>query len=301
MNFNQLRYIIAVDKHRNFARAAEDCDIAQSTLSREIQRLEKQHDVVIFDRSRRPVVPTMKGVDLIAQAKILIEESEKFKNIAEKKDNRPFGDFRLGITPSLAPYILPLFAQKLSEAYPELNLKILEVGQKEMVDLFESDSLDGAISISPFLKSGFYEDPLFEEKFVLYICANHKLAAQPMVKWSDIPEDELILQEDIRTFFLNKDTDNGNFPIPITKLKNVTYENGSLETIRKIIDRNGGMTLLPDLACLYMGKRRLEMIRPIESPTLSRTIIFITPRGFEKKRIVKVIKQEILANLPKDS
>lgn len=298
MNFNQLRYIIAVDKHRNFARAAEDCEIAQSTLSREIQRLEQEFDVLIFDRSRHPVVPTMKGIDLIGQAKIIVEEHDLFVKIAGKKDNRPFGTFHLGVLSGLAPYLLPLFTQKLSQKYPELNLKISEISQRKMINLFESDDLDGAISISPFLKKGFYEDPLFEEKFVLYISPTHKLAAQTVVKWNDIPVDELILQEDIRSFFLDEEFPDDNLPIPVTKLKNLTFENGSLETIRKIIDRNGGMTLLPDLACLYMGNRRLEMVRPIESPSLSRTIIFVTPRGFEKKRIVKVIKQEIVDSLP---
>lgn len=298
MNFNQLRYIIAVDKFRNFARAAEDCEIAQSTLSREIQRLEQEFDVLIFDRSRHPVVPTMKGIDLIGQAKIIVEEHDLFVKIAGKKDNRPFGTFHLGVLSGLAPYLLPLFTQKLSQKYPELNLKISEISQRKMINLFESDDLDGAISISPFLKKGFYEDPLFEEKFVLYISPTHKLAAQTVVKWNDIPVDELILQEDIRSFFLDEEFPDDNLPIPVTKLKNLTFENGSLETIRKIIDRNGGMTLLPDLACLYMGNRRLEMVRPIESPSLSRTIIFVTPRGFEKKRIVKVIKQEIVDSLP---
>lgn len=298
MNFNQLRYIIAVDKFRNFARAAEDCEIAQSTLSREIQRLEQEFDVLIFDRSRHPVVPTMKGIDLIGQAKVIVEEHDLFVKIAGKKDNRPFGTFHLGVLSGLAPYLLPLFTQKLSQKYPELNLKISEISQRKMIELFESDDLDGAISISPFLKKGFYEDPLFEEKFVLYISPTHKLAAQTVVKWNDIPVDELILQEDIRSFFLDEEFPDDNLPIPVTKLKNLTFENGSLETIRKIIDRNGGMTLLPDLACLYMGNRRLEMVRPIESPSLSRTIIFVTPRGFEKKRIVKVIKQEIVDSLP---
>lgn len=299
MNFNQLKYIIAVDKHRNFARAAEECEIAQSTLSREIQRLEKEFDVMIFDRSRHPVVPTMKGIDLINRAKAIIEEHDLFVEVAGKRDNRPSGVFRLGVLSGLAPYILPLFTRKLSQKYPELKLSISEISQWKMVDLFESDDLDGAISISPFSKSGFYEEPLFEEKFVLYISPSHQLASQAVVKWKDIPEDELILQEDIRSFFLDEEFPDDNLPIPVTKLKNVTFENGSLETIRKIIDRDGGMTLLPDLACLYMGNRRLEMVRPIESPSLSRTIIFVTPRGFEKKRIVKVIKQEIVDNLPK--
>lgn len=299
MNFSQLEYIVAVDKHRNFARAADECGVAQSTLSKQIQELEKEFKVMIFDRSRHPVVPTMKGVDLLHQARRILEEQELFKNIAEEKNNRPSGEFRLAIIPGLAPYLIPLFTQSLSQKYPELNLIISEKGQNEIIELFENESLDGAITISPFMKAGFYEDPLFEEKFVLYISPKHPLSASAVVKWNDIPSRELILQEDIRQFLLNKDTSQNTLPLPIRQLKNIAFENGSLETIRKIIELNGGMTLLPHLACLYMGERRLKMVREITSPTLSRTIIFVTPRGFEKNRITKVIKKEIIASLPK--
>lgn len=301
MNFNQLKYIVSVDKHRNFARAADECGIAQSTLSREIQRLEKEFQIMIFDRSKHPVVPTMKGIDLISQAKNILREQDQFINIAIKKDNRPYGDYRLGIIPGLAPYLLPLFLQQLSQKYPQLNLKIFEIGPKEMEAYFENESLDGALTISPFLKKGFYEDALFEERFVLYLSPKHPLFELPVVKWSDIPLDELILQENIKEFLLNKNSLKDNLPVPIKKLRNVDFENGSLETIRKMIDRNGGLTLLPCLACLYMGERRLKMVREIESPPLTRTVIFVTPRGFEKNRNTKVIKKEIIDSIPKNS
>ncbi len=298
MNFNQLKYIISVDKQRNFARAADECDIAQSTLSREIQRLEKEFHIMIFDRSKHPVVPTIKGIDLILRAKNIIKEHDEVIKIGIKKNNTPSGDFRLGIIPGLAPYLLPLFTQQLSQKYPQLNLKIFELGAKEMESYFEDEKLDGALTISPFIKKGFYEEPLFDERFVLYLNAKHKLAELAVVKWEDIPADELILQEDIKEFLLKEDSFQSN--LPVKKLKNLAFENGSLETIRKIIDRNGGLTLLPHLATLYMGERRLKMVREIVSPVLTRTIIFVTPRGFEKNRITKAIKKEIIASIPKE-
>lgn len=299
MNFNQLEYIVSVDRHRNFAKAADECDIAQSTLSREIQRLEKEFKIMIFDRSRHPVVPTLKGIDLINQAKKILEEQEHFISIASQKNNKPSGEFRLGIIPGLAPYLLPLFTQHLSQKYPDLNLKIFEIGPKEMEEFFKNDRLDGALTIAPFFKKGFYEEPLFEERFVLYINSKHKLSEQNIINLHDIPFDELILQEDIKEFLLNKDSLQQKLPIPTKKLKNIAFENGSLETIRKIIERNGGLTLLPHLATLYMGERRIKMVREIE-PTLSRTIIFVTPRGFEKNRITKVIRKEIIASVQKE-
>lgn len=298
MNFNQLKYIVAVDHHRNFARAADECEIAQSTLSKEIQRLEKEFKIIIFDRSRHPVVPTMKGIDLIKQAKKIIENEKQFIEIARQMTNSPAGNFRLGILPLLAPYLLPLFIRKLAEKYPELSVEILELTPKEMVSQFEQNELDGAIAIEPFIKSGFYEEALFEEDFVLYISPQHPLAKQSEVNWKDIDLSELILHEDFKNYLLDLE-EIKNRASPITNnLSNINYHSGSLETIRKIIDRNGGLTLLPRLACLYMGERRIKMVRPIVHPRLCRKIIFVMPRGFEKNRIIKAIKKEIICTIP---
>ena len=300
MNFHQLKYIVSVDKHRNFSRAAEECEIAQSTLSREIQRLEQEFDIMIFDRTRNPVTPTMKGIDLIEQAKKILKEEERFVSIAEKKNNRPSGTFRLGVLASLAPYLIPLFTERITKEYPELNLDIFEMGTAKMISDFETDALDGAVSIKPFPKEGFYETSLFEEEFVLYVGRNHKLSELSSVEWTDIPLEELILPEDMKTYFLEKKP--LLFPSHLSNknLKNISFQNGSPETIRKIIDRNGGLTLIPQLACLYMGERRLEMVRSIKDPVLSRTISFVAPRGFQKTRLSKVILSEIIKSIPKD-
>lgn len=300
MNFQQLKYIVAIDRHRNFSRAAEDCGVAQSTLSKEVQRLEKEFGIMIFDRSRQPVTPTMKGVDLIEQAKVILEGQRHFIEIAEQMTNRPAGTFRLGILPTLAPYLLPLFIRSLSQKYPELHVEILELNSHEMVALFEKEELDGAIAISPFIKEGYYASSLFKEEFVLYISLQHPLSKQEEVSWADIPLDELLLHEAFKSYLFTSEDLKNSTGLTAKHLSNVDYQSGSLETMRKIIDRSGGMTLLPRLACLYMGERRLKMVRPIVNPVLSRMIIFVTPRGFEKTRITKVIKREILAGLPED-
>ncbi|WP_026450199.1 LysR family transcriptional regulator [Aequorivita capsosiphonis] len=297
MNFHQLKYIVSVDSNRNFSRAAEECEVAQSTLSREIQRLEQEFDIIIFDRTRHPVAPTMKGIDLIEQAKKILQEEERFISLAEKRENRPSGSFKLGILTSLAPYLIPLFIDKITQKYPELNLEIFEMGTAEMLENFERDTLDGAISIAPFQKEGFYETSLFEEEFVLYVGRNHVLSESSSVQWADIPQSELTLPQGMKSYFLEQKPD---LLQPDVTAKTISYQNASLETIRKIIDRNGGLTLIPQLACLYMGNRRLEMVRSIKDPVLSRTINFIAPRGFQKTRLSKVILSEIIKSIPKN-
>lgn len=300
MNFNQLKYIIAVDHQRNFSRAAEECGIAQSTLSKEVQRLEQEFDIMIFDRSRQPVTPTLKGKDILKQAQNILDEKDRFIAIALQKQNQPIGNFRLGILPTLAPYLLPLFIRPLAEKYPELHVEILELTSQEMISQFEDNELDGAIAITPFIKDGFYESHLFEEDFVLYISPDHPLAKQKQVSWADIPLNELLLHEAFQGYLLSSDEIKKHTGLTSKNLHNFNYQSGSLETIRKIIDRSGGLTLLPHLASTYMGERRLKMVRPIVNPTLKRTVAFITPRGFEKTRITKVLKREILAGLPEE-
>lgn len=256
---------------------------------------------MIFDRTKHPVVPTMKGADLIEQAKKILREQEHFIEIAEKRKNEPVGDLRLAILPGLAPYLLPLFTAEVAGKYPRLNLKIFEINQKEMGEAFRNEELDAALTFAPFYKKGFYEDPIFEEEFVLYLNEKHPLSKQSVLKWEDIPFDELILQEDIRPFLLNEKAQQTGLPVPAHRIHHIAFENGSLETIRKVIDVTGGVTLLPRLSTLYMGARRLRMVRKIESPSLTRTIIMVTPRGFEKNRIIKAVKQEILNGLPKSN
>lgn len=296
MNLNQLKYIIAVDRYRNFSRAAEYADVAQSTLSKEIQRLEKEFDILIFDRTRQPVVPTLKGMDLIQQAKIILEEEAHFRTIARKKGNQPKGDFNLGVLSSLAPYFLPLFSQKINAQFPDLNLNIFEKTPQEMLIGFDEGKLDGAISITPFIKAGYYEKTLFEEEFVLYLPTDHPLAAFSVVPWGKVPQHELTFPKEMESYFKNQKPE----LLPDLLDKHPHFQYSSLETIRKMIDRNGGLTLIPKLACLYMGKRRLEMVRHIDSPTLSRGISFVTPRGFEKKRITKAILPEIVKSIPSE-
>ena len=300
MNFHQLKYIVSVDRYRNFSKAAEECEIAQSTLSREIQRLEQEFDVVIFDRTRHPVAPTMKGIDLIQQAKIILVGQDDFIATAKKKDNRPQGKFQLGILTGLAPYLIPLFSESIVAKYPELDLNIFEMRTSEMLENFERGTLDGAISIAPFQKEGFYETPLFEEEFVLYVGRNHKLSHLSSVNWADIPLSELILPEDMKSYLLGQKPNLLHPKVTEKNLQTISYQNTSLETIRKIIDRNGGLTLIPQLACLYMGDRRLEMVCAIKAPVLSRTINFVAPRGFQKTRLSKVILSEIIKSIPKD-
>lgn len=297
MNFNQLRYILAIDKFRSFSKAAEFCHIAQSTLSKEVQKLEKQYDIVLFDRSRLPVVPTIKGEELLNQARKILDDQEVFENIAKQKENTLLeGTFRLGVHHGLAPYILPLFLPSFAKKNPRLTIVVSESDQKQMDEQLYTGELDGCIVIHPFFKDGYYETRIFEEAFVLYVDENNPLRNYSAIAPEDVPFDQLLIHEDIRNELLDGRWGSG---LGMEKRNNIVYQSGSLETIRKVIDLHGGITLLPEISCIYMGERRKKLTIPLLSNSFKRTISFIAPRGFHKNRIIKSLVSEIRTQVGK--
>lgn len=296
MNFHQLRYILAVNEFRNFARAASHCRVAQSTLSKEIMKLEREFDVVIFDRTRRPVVPTMKGLELLDEAKILLDAQKRFIEIANQRKNDLKGEFRMGIHQGLAPYLLPLFLAGFVRRYPQLLVEVKEMNIKQLEAHLRRESIDLGITISPFEAEGFYEHPLFEEPFLAYIHKDHPLMDQEEITFEDICGDDLLLTRDISDNLLNRDRFSEEF-YKEDRLPNLNYQSGSLETMRKIVELDGGVTLLPELAVRFMGDRRRKMIRVLQDPP-TRTVSMVMPRGFEKKRILKALKENIMAHIP---
>ena len=168
MNFRQLEYIIAVDRYRNFKRAAIACDVAQSTLSKEIQRIEKEFDIIIFDRSRQPVVPTLKGLDIILKAKEIRFQQREFIQMALLNENEISGQINLAITEILAPYITPILIKAISKKYPKLEIKILELSDRRIEDYLINDQVDAAVIINPSLTHGDEEQKLYKEELCIY-------------------------------------------------------------------------------------------------------------------------------------
>lgn len=297
MNFNQLKYIIAIDKYKNFTRAAESCNIAQSTLSKEIQRLEQELNVIIFDRSRVPVVPTDKGEDLLKLAHEILHKANQFTLTARQKDDIPEGSFNLGVLSCLAPYILPFFIENITKKYPGIYLNIIELSSSEMEKMLSNNELDGAIVISPFVKTGYYESLLFEEEFVLYTGPNHTIHNKDNVYLSDIPISDFKLHKDLHHLFVPAGT-KYSLPYSYHTDDKVKFHNGSLETIRKIIDINGGVTILPGLIKHFLPEFKLCRIKKVNNETMKQKISFISPRFFQKENIIKVLRSEITKSLP---
>ncbi|MEM6763537.1 MAG: LysR family transcriptional regulator [Bacteroidota bacterium] len=292
MNFRQLEYIIAVDKHRNFNRAAIECNVAQSTLSMEIQRLERKFDIIIFDRSRTPVVPTLKGKDLIQKAKEIRVQQRLFEQIALERENEVSGMLHLAIAEIIAPYIAPIFIKSISKKYPKLDIKIYELSDRRIEDFLFNEEIDAALMIAPSLTHGYYEQKLYEEELCLY--ATTKLSDDTRsLPISSIDFNSVMLHEDMRDILVRQVDSLGSKSSELLEKRTIKYVKGNLETLRNIINLNGGSMLLPKISLGFLSQENLEKVYFIQEKKLKLPVSLVTSRGFEKKRIIKRLTQDI--------
>ena len=292
MNFRQLEYIIAVDRYRNFKRAAIACDVAQSTLSKEIQRIEKEFDIIIFDRSRQPVVPTLKGLDIILKAKEIRFQQKEFIQMALLNENEISGKINLAITEILAPYITPILIKAISKKYPKLEIKILELSDRRIEDYLINDQVDAAVIINPSLTHGYYEQKLYKEELCIY-STELKNEVQNMISLSDINFHKILLHEDLRDLLIQQIKELETQSSETLKKINFKYLKGNLETLKNIIDVNGGTMFLPKIAKIYLSKNHKKNIFTFKENTLELDVKLVSTRGFEKKRIIKQLVNEL--------
>lgn len=292
MNLQQLEYIIAVDAHRHFAKAAEQCHVTQPTLSMMIQKLEEELGLKIFDRSRQPVLPTQAGEALIAQARVILREAGRFAEMAKEQESSLHGELRVGIIPTLSPYLLPLFLQAFVEHYPGIRLKISERTTSALIEALRKGMLDAAILVTPLNDPTLREEPLFYEPFVVYSSSTYP---KEYLLPEDIDPNQLWLLEEghcFRSQILNICELRRNHRL------SVEYEAGSLETLKQLVDAQNGITILPQLATLYLSENQLSKVKHFADPEPVREVSMVTHRHLVKVRLVAALKEEILAHLP---
>lgn len=292
MNLQQLEYIVAVDKHRHFLRAADACFITQATLSMMIKKLEEELEVIIFDRSKQPVVPTDIGKKIIAQAQVVLRETGLLKELAKTIKNEVQGQLRIGIIPTLAPYLLPLFLYDLLRKYPQVKIRISELNTNQIIEQLSNDSIDVGILATPIAAEGMKEYPLFYEKLVAFVSGDEETLNKKYILPEDIDVNRLWLLEEghcLRSQMMNLcELRNKN-----TDLGNLEYEAGSIESLLKIVEINKGITVIPELAINNFDEKRKSQIREFMAPVPVREISLVTYRHFIKTKLLEVLKQEI--------
>jgi LysR family hydrogen peroxide-inducible transcriptional activator len=297
MTITQLDYIIAVDTFRHFARAAEHCFVTQPTLSMQIQKLEDDLGSKIFDRSKQPVIPTEIGEEIIAQARIVIHEAKVIYQLIKDKQGLLEGELRIGIIPTLAPYLLPLFLQPFLAKYPDIRIRVKEMTTDVIIEKLKTGKIDAGLLVTPLQDNSIIEYPLFYEELVAYVSKSNKAYKKTYMLPADIDLKELWLLEEGHCF--------RSQIVNLCELKkqnkeqsHFEYEAGSIETLRKMVELNNGVTILPEMATLDFSVKQLNMVRHFKSPAPVREVSLVTHRSFLKKKLVDVLKEEVLLTLP---
>ncbi|GJM29263.1 MAG: transcriptional regulator [Cyclobacteriaceae bacterium] len=298
ITITQLEYVVSVNKYRNFAKAAARCYITQPTLSMQIKKLEQQLGILIFDRSRKPVKPTKLGEKVIAQAIKSLESLSKIQEIIQDSKGEIAGGLRIGVIPTLAPYLLPRFVTKLVKKYPKTQLIIEELLSDQILDRLDNDHLDIGIMVPP-VSSMFKSIPLFREEFMLYFSSNHKLKSKKEIAVKDLDTNDMWLLKEGHCFRDQVELICGK-ELEQQTTRSIQFESGSLETLKNIIDHKVGFTLLPQLATVGWSVKEKQRLRRFTGEKPVREVCLVLHRGFLKEGLIKVLTEEIIASLPRE-
>ncbi len=295
MTLVQLEYIVALDALKHFAKAAAQCHITQPSLSMQVQKLEEELGVQIFIRSN-PVTTTETGQIVIEQAKKILSEARNMQQLVHQEKNIVAGTLKIGIIPTLAPYLLPQFIQAFIKQYPQVHISIHEFTTEHIIRQLKNGTLDAGILATPLNTAELKETFLFNEEFVAYISRKDKLFIKKYLLPGDIDVHRMWLLEEghcLRSQVMNLCALQKDSSIE----KHFDYAAGSIETLKRFVDKNGGITLLPELATYDMSKTQKNMLRYFKSPAPVREISLVTIKTFSKTRLINILKQTILDNL----
>jgi len=291
MTITQLQYVLAVAEHKNFTLAAEKCFVTQPTLSMQIQKIEEELNILIFDRSKKPIQLTAIGQKIVEQAKNIVNEAGKIKDIVEYQKGFIGGEFRLGIIPTIMPTLLPMFLNNFIKKYPKIKLIIEELNTDEIILRLKNGHLDAAIAATPLEDEKIKEIVLYYEPFVAYIPANYAISHKNEIEVSDLNLDDILLLQDGHCFrdgILNlcKNQD-------ITTRNSFQLESGSFETLIKLADEGLGTTLLPYLHTLDLKEKDKLKLRHFKEPKPAREVSLIYPKSELKIHIIDALRNTI--------
>ena len=293
----QLEYIVAVDTYKHFSIAAEKCFVTQPTLSMQVKKMEEELGVVLFDRTKQPVMTTDIGIRVIKQARIILHESAKIKDIVQNHFNTVSGELKIGIIPSLAPYLLPLFIGSLANNYPGLEIQVKELITDEVVEELKKGLIDVGIIVTPLKEEGIIEKPLFYEGIKIYTNSQHSFIKHMEIDLNEIEAPDIWLLSQGHCF-RHQVVNLCSYQTEGLQKLPFKYESESIETIKKIVDREGGLTLLPELSLDDLSETRKRQVKNFKGINPLREVSLVYVRNYAKKQILKVLEEEIKISVP---
>jgi LysR family transcriptional regulator, hydrogen peroxide-inducible genes activator len=294
MNFQQLKYVLAVDQLRHFGKAADSCFVTQPTLSMMIQNFEAELEIKIFDRSKQPVVPTPVGELIIEQARKVLLEQERLFDLVRQQKSSLSGNLRVGIIPTLAPYLVHRFINSFLEKYPNIQLSVSEYVTSSIVKRLKKNQLDVGILVSPLGDTAIQETPLFYEPLLVYSSHTYK---KHFLLPEDLEPEELLLLEEghcLRSQIMNL------CELQRRSDSRLNYQSGSLEALMRLVSTGHGITILPAMAVETLSAEQKEQVFPFKSPAPVREVSLATHRNFLKSDLIAALKSEILERIPQE-
>jgi LysR family hydrogen peroxide-inducible transcriptional activator len=262
----------------------------------QIQKLEEDLGVTIFDRTKQPVIPTEIGTSIIAQARVVLRESGIIRHMISEQKDTMTGEIRIGIIPTIAPYLLPPLFKNIREKYPQVTLVVREIITEEIVQELKNNRLDCGIVVTPLKDASIKEDILFYEELFIYVSKNNALYNKKYVLPTEIDPNQLWLLEEghcFRSQILNL--------CELQKYSSLhfRYETGNIETLKRMVDKSDGITILPELAVMEFTKPQLKMVKRVKDPSPAREVSLVTHRDHLKTKLIKLLKEEVLSIVPK--
>ena len=301
MTLTQLSYVLALAQHRHFGMAAEASFVTQPTLSMQIQKLEEELGVEIFDRSQQPIQVTETGRLIVEQARIAVAEAQKISDLALSTQEKVEGQVRLGVIPTLAPSLLPLFIRDFIEKYPKLNVAIEELRTQQVIERLKNGELDLGLVVTPLADPLLKEHPIFQEPFLVYPSPDHPLVGEKKIDPKQLSAQDVWLLNEGHCFREQAISLCGDRKKVSALANNLRFESGNLETLRKMVDQSGGYTLLPLLVAKEIhDPDQRKRLRSFDNPIPTREVSLVHHRLYPRKAITNALVEEIRAHLPSD-
>ena len=295
MTLQQLEYIVAVYRTRHFVKAAEACGVTQPTLSAMIQKLEAELDVKLFERSSQQVVPTPIGKVVVEQAWKVLNRARKLKDIVAEEKKSLTGTFRLGILPTIAPYLLPRFFPRLMRENSSLEIRVVEMKTAYIRRAIDRGEIDAAVMVDTGDLDDYALTTLFYEQFLAYVSPSDQLSAKKSIKTSDLSNELLWLLDEGHCF---RDQLVKYCQLKAAKTSQSAYSLGSIETFMRIVENGQGVTFIPELATMQLTPPQKELVRPFAIPIPTREVVMATSKAFVRQSLLNMIVGQIRNSVP---
>ncbi len=298
MTITQLEYVVAVATYKSFVSAAEKCFVTQPTLSMQIQKLEEELGIKLFDRNKHPIAITAMGEAIVEQARNILAECERITELIQNQHNTLSGKFRLAVIPTVAPYILPGLLEKYAGKYPDVKMEVKEMETKQIVLALRNNEIDAALVSTPLEENNIKEYPLFSEPFVAYFSADEPALKKRLITPDDVSLERIWLLNEghcMRNQILDLCSDQVQV---LQADKPYRYDSSNVETLRKMVDKNKGLTVLPELATFEFTEDQQDRVRYFEDPEPVREISIVTNDHFVRLSLLQTLIDEISELVP---